>query len=161
MTTQMLLGPIMGDVEGLVLTEADREGFTTIPPMRLLGERWKANPAEARKLAHAVGVVIGTELVAHGLDFSFAPVLDLDWGGRPSLVTDHLGEMPKQSRRWRARLSLGWQRLVWRRVQNISPVTALSRQIHSTRFHATRAASTTSPATIWCPSNCWPINLIR
>ncbi|MCA3018327.1 MAG: beta-N-acetylhexosaminidase [Rhodocyclaceae bacterium] len=131
----MLLGPIMGDVEGLVLTEADRqrlmhplmggviffarnyanpaqlaalaasirelrtphlmivvdheggrvqrfrEGFTTIPPMRLLGERWKANPAEARKLAHAVGVVIGTELVAHGLDFSFAPVLDLDWGG--------------------------------------------------------------------------------
>jgi beta-N-acetylhexosaminidase len=58
-----------------------REGFTTIPPMRLLGERWKANPAEARKLAHAVGVVIGTELVAHGLDFSFAPVLDLDWGG--------------------------------------------------------------------------------
>lgn len=135
MTTQMLLGPIMGDVEGLVLTAADRqrlmhplmggviffarnyanpaqlaalaasirelrtphlmiavdheggrvqrfrEGFTTIPPMRLLGQRWKANPAEARKLAHAVGVVIGTELVAHGLDFSFAPVLDLDWGG--------------------------------------------------------------------------------
>jgi beta-N-acetylhexosaminidase len=37
-------------------------------------------PAEGKKLAHAVGVVIGTEMVAHGLDFSFAPVLDLDWG---------------------------------------------------------------------------------
>jgi beta-N-acetylhexosaminidase len=57
-----------------------REGFTRIPPMRSLGERWQQNPAEATILAHAVGVVIGTEMVAHGLDFSFAPVLDLDWG---------------------------------------------------------------------------------
>jgi len=134
MTTSMLLGPVMGDVAGLALTDSDRsrlmhplmggvilfarnyespaqlqaltasiralrsphlmivvdheggrvqrfrEGFTRIPPMRSLGERWQQSPTEATKLAHAVGVVIGTEMVAHGLDFSFAPVLDLDWG---------------------------------------------------------------------------------
>ncbi len=134
MTAKMLLGSVMGDVEALTLTDADRvrlmhplmggvilfarnydnppqlraltasirqlrsphltivvdheggrvqrfrDGFTRIPPMRSLGVRWSTNRQAAIEAARAVGVVIGTELVAHGLDFSFAPVLDLDWG---------------------------------------------------------------------------------
>jgi beta-N-acetylhexosaminidase len=59
------------------------DGFTRLPPMRTIGELHAKNPELARHLAHATGVVIGAELVAHGIDFSFAPVLDLDYG-RPS-----------------------------------------------------------------------------
>ncbi|HVC12730.1 MAG TPA: beta-N-acetylhexosaminidase [Burkholderiales bacterium] len=56
-----------------------RAGFTQVPPMRRLGELWDRDRAAARRAAHAVGVVIATELAAHGLDFSFTPVLDLDY----------------------------------------------------------------------------------
>jgi len=57
-----------------------QEGFTRIPPMRLLGERWDADAGEARALAEAIGYVIAVELREHGLDFSFAPVVDVDFG---------------------------------------------------------------------------------
>ncbi len=56
------------------------EGFTKIPPMRSLGKLWDSNPSHACEVAHAIGFVIGSELIDHGLDFSFAPVLDLDYG---------------------------------------------------------------------------------
>jgi beta-N-acetylhexosaminidase len=57
-----------------------QEGFTRIPPMRLLGERWEADAGGARALAEAIGYVIAVELRSHGVDFSFAPVLDVDFG---------------------------------------------------------------------------------
>lgn len=57
-----------------------QQGFTRIPPMRSLGERWETGAAEARVLAEAMGYVIAMELQAHGVDFSFAPVLDVDFG---------------------------------------------------------------------------------
>jgi len=56
------------------------EGFTRIPPMRVLGERWDTDAGEARALAEAIGYVIAVELRTHGVDFSFAPVLDVDFG---------------------------------------------------------------------------------
>jgi beta-N-acetylhexosaminidase len=57
-----------------------REGFTALPPMRSLGHLWDRDREAARAAARATGYVIGAELAAHGLDFSFAPVLDLDYG---------------------------------------------------------------------------------
>ena len=57
-----------------------RAGFTAIPPMRALGEAWDRDREAALRLAQQAGVVIGCELVAHGVDFSFTPVLDLDYG---------------------------------------------------------------------------------
>ncbi len=57
-----------------------REGFTALPPMRALGRLWDRDREAGRAAGHAVGYVIGAELAAHGLDFSFAPVLDLDYG---------------------------------------------------------------------------------
>ena len=57
-----------------------REGFTPIPPMRKLGELWEREQTVALRLADALGVIIGSELSAAGIDFSFAPVLDLDFG---------------------------------------------------------------------------------
>ena len=56
-----------------------REGFTTIPPMRAFGQMWEKDPANAKALAKKTGYIMGAELLAHGVDFSFAPVLDLDY----------------------------------------------------------------------------------
>ncbi|MEW5708993.1 MAG: beta-N-acetylhexosaminidase [Pseudomonadota bacterium] len=57
-----------------------REGFTRLPPMRSLGRLWDRNPHRARLLAEQTGYVLAAELRACGVDFSFTPVLDLDYG---------------------------------------------------------------------------------
>ncbi|HMT16381.1 MAG TPA: beta-N-acetylhexosaminidase, partial [Ottowia sp.] len=55
-------------------------GFTHLPPMRALGELWMHDAMRAQDAASACGYVLGAELRACGVDLSFAPVLDLDWG---------------------------------------------------------------------------------
>ncbi len=57
-----------------------REGFTRLPAMRVLGQRWEQDREEAQAAARAVGFVLAAELRAHGVDLSFTPVLDLDYG---------------------------------------------------------------------------------
>jgi beta-N-acetylhexosaminidase len=57
-----------------------RSGFTALPPMRELGAIWDHDPARAGQLAYDTGYVLAAELRACGIDFSFAPVLDLDYG---------------------------------------------------------------------------------
>jgi beta-N-acetylhexosaminidase len=57
-----------------------RHGFTPIPPMRELGKLWDRDPAQALAAARGCGFVIGSELQAHGVDMTFAPVLDVDYG---------------------------------------------------------------------------------
>lgn len=57
-----------------------RDGFTRLPPMRALGRLHDTHADRARELARAIGAVMADELRAHGVDFSFAPVLDLDYG---------------------------------------------------------------------------------
>lgn len=57
-----------------------RDGFTKIPPMREFGKLWDEHPKKARHLAEEAGWVLAAELRAHGVDFSFTPVLDMDYG---------------------------------------------------------------------------------
>jgi beta-N-acetylhexosaminidase len=57
-----------------------REGFTPLPAMRQLGATWDSTPRAAEESARAIGYLLAAELRALGVDFSFAPVLDLDWG---------------------------------------------------------------------------------
>jgi beta-N-acetylhexosaminidase len=57
-----------------------QEGFTPIPPMRTLGERYDQDPDGALREAGRWGRLIASELGAGGVDFSFTPVLDLDAG---------------------------------------------------------------------------------
>ena len=57
-----------------------RRGFTPIPPMRGLGSLWDRDRDAGLEAARACGLLIGAELQAHGVDFSFAPVLDIDYG---------------------------------------------------------------------------------
>lgn len=67
------------DHEGGRVQRFRGDPFTALPPMRTLGERWDADPAAARDEAFAVGSTIARELRDHGVDFSFTPVLDLDY----------------------------------------------------------------------------------
>ena len=57
-----------------------REGFTQLPAVHLLGRRFDEDKREALSLAHAVGWLMASELHAVGVDFSFAPCVDLDYG---------------------------------------------------------------------------------
>lgn len=61
-----------------------REGFTRLPPMRALGQLHDSDPVAALVAARAAGFVLAAELRACGVDYSFTPVLDLDYG--PSRV---------------------------------------------------------------------------
>jgi beta-N-acetylhexosaminidase len=72
--------PICVDHEG-GRVQRFREGFSAIPPMRELGRLWDRDRTAARETARAIAYIAGAELAAHGVDFSFAPVLDLDYGG--------------------------------------------------------------------------------
>ncbi|MCK5725586.1 MAG: beta-N-acetylhexosaminidase [Thiotrichaceae bacterium] len=64
-----------------------RKGFTELPALARLGECYDENPKKAMLLAKAHGWLMATELLASGVDFSFAPVLDLNYG-----VSDVIGD---------------------------------------------------------------------
>lgn len=57
-----------------------REGFTRIPAMAKLGELYLKDQHAAFDMAKTIGWLIATELLAVGIDFSFTPVVDLDYG---------------------------------------------------------------------------------
>jgi beta-N-acetylhexosaminidase len=57
-----------------------REGFTRLPAARLLGRRFDEDRREALNLTHAIGWLMASELRAVGVDFSFAPCVDLEYG---------------------------------------------------------------------------------
>ena len=96
------------DHEGGRVQRCRTDGFTHLPAMGKLGQLWssgikgkKSTPAAnallAMNAASAVGYILAAELRACGVDFSFTPVLDLDYGrskvigdrsfsGEPSIV---------------------------------------------------------------------------
>ena len=77
------------DHEGGRVQRFRHDGFTHLPPMRRFGEMWLdegqgqpgAGALKACRAATAAGFVLAAELRACGVDFSFTPVLDLDYGG--------------------------------------------------------------------------------
>jgi beta-N-acetylhexosaminidase len=84
------------DHEGGRVQRCKTDGFTHLPAMRRLGELWAAknqsnHPAESAALAMAAATacayVLASELRSCGVDFSFTPVLDLDFG-RSSVIGD-------------------------------------------------------------------------
>jgi beta-N-acetylhexosaminidase len=63
-----------------------KPGFTLLPPAAAYGRAHDRDAALGLALARAGGVVMAAELTALGVDLSFAPVLDLDYG-----VSDIIG----------------------------------------------------------------------
>jgi beta-N-acetylhexosaminidase len=68
------------DHEGGRVQRFREDGFTRVPPMRSFGVRWETDPPGANEAAFDCGATIARELRTHGVDFSFTPVLDLDYG---------------------------------------------------------------------------------
>ncbi len=76
------------DHEGGRVQRFKTDGFTHLPPMGKLGEMWHqdthgregSGALKAINAATACGYVLAAELRACGVDLSFTPVLDLDWG---------------------------------------------------------------------------------
>jgi beta-N-acetylhexosaminidase len=63
-----------------------REGFTNMPPMRYIGREYDRDRESGLKVSRQAGWLIGSELRAAGIDLSFAPCVDIDWG-----VSDVIG----------------------------------------------------------------------
>lgn len=57
-----------------------RAGFTRLPPLRAIGRRYAADPADGLALARELGWLMAAELRAVGIDLSFAPCVDVDHG---------------------------------------------------------------------------------
>lgn len=64
-----------------------RQSFSRIPPMGRLGELWQQNQELACQVAFSCGWLLASELLAVGIDFSFAPVLDREYG-RSQVIGD-------------------------------------------------------------------------
>lgn len=71
---------ILVDHEGGRVQRFREDGFTALPAMRELGALWDRDPLNAMRLATEAGYVLAAELRACGVDMSFTPVLDLDYG---------------------------------------------------------------------------------
>ena len=57
-----------------------RKDFTVLPPLRLLGTVYDSNPEAGLTLSKQFGWLLAAELRATGIDLSFGPVVDLDYG---------------------------------------------------------------------------------
>lgn len=68
------------DHEGGRVQRFRSDGFTRLPAMKTLGELWEKDVLQSVKAATDVGYVLAAELRACGVDLSFTPVLDLDYG---------------------------------------------------------------------------------
>jgi beta-N-acetylhexosaminidase len=68
------------DHEGGRVQRFRTDGFTVLPSMGKLGALWDRDVLQATKVATAVGYILAAELRAGGIDMSFTPVLDLDYG---------------------------------------------------------------------------------
>ncbi len=97
--------PIAVDHEG-GRVQRFRDGFTRLPPMAALGALYESNPEAAHQQAESTGFVLASELRACGVDLSFTPVLDLNYGsssvigdrafsGDPNVVAKLAGALAK------------------------------------------------------------------
>ena len=57
-----------------------RTGFSRLPPLRRIGHEFDLNPKAGTDLARQMGWLMAAELRSHGVDISFAPCVDLDYG---------------------------------------------------------------------------------
>ncbi len=57
-----------------------RKGFTQLPAISLLGDKYNDDPERALELAKITGWLMAAELRSIGIDFSFAPILDVNHG---------------------------------------------------------------------------------
>lgn len=57
-----------------------RQGFSRLPPARRIGQEFDVDARAGLELARRMGWLMAAELRSHGVDISFAPCIDLDYG---------------------------------------------------------------------------------
>jgi beta-N-acetylhexosaminidase len=62
-----------------------KHGFTLLPSMGMIGKWYEQNKNQAILFAQSCGWLMASELLSVGLDFSFAPVLDLNKVANPAI----------------------------------------------------------------------------
>lgn len=85
--------PIFVDHEG-GRVQRFKEGFTWVPAMSSIGKVALQNLDQGLMLAKQAGFVLAAELRACGVDMTFAPVLDLDWGNSEIIGDRAFGKDP-------------------------------------------------------------------
>ncbi|MEJ0084353.1 MAG: beta-N-acetylhexosaminidase [Pseudomonadota bacterium] len=70
-----------------------RPGFSALPPLRRIGHEFDLDPKHGLTLARSMGWLMAAEVRAHGVDLSFAPCVDLDYG-----VSEVIGDRAFHSR---------------------------------------------------------------
>lgn len=70
-----------------------RTGFSLLPPARRIGHEFDLDARAGLELARRMGWLMAAELRAHGIDISFAPCVDLDYG-----VSEIIGDRSFHSR---------------------------------------------------------------
>ncbi len=83
------------DHEGGRVQRFKNDGFTHLPPMHALGELWIKDQLAATNAATACGYVLAAELRSCGVDFSFTPVLDLNYGESSVIGDRAFGRDPR------------------------------------------------------------------
>ncbi len=83
------------DHEGGHVQRFKNDGFTHLPPMRALGELWVKDQMAATNAATACGYVLAAELRSCGVDLSFTPVLDLNYGESSVIGDRAFGRDPR------------------------------------------------------------------
>jgi len=81
-----------------------RKGLTELPPAACYLKRCAADEQTARQWAHELGWLMAAELRMLGIDFSFAPVLDLDMGVSSVIGDRSFGPEPRLA----GRLAEAW-----------------------------------------------------
>ncbi len=87
------LRALVADVQGLrsppLLVAVDHEGgrvqrfragFSELPPLRRIGQMYDVDAQQGLAMARALGWLMAAELLGSGIDISFAPCVDLDYG---------------------------------------------------------------------------------
>lgn len=75
------------DHEGGRVQRFREDGMSVLPAMARLGQLHDLNPMAADEAARQLGWLLAAELLALGVDFSFAPVVDLQYG-RSEVIGD-------------------------------------------------------------------------
>jgi beta-N-acetylhexosaminidase len=57
-----------------------RPGFAALPPLRRIGQTYDTSAQQGLAMARSLGWLMAAELLSCGLDLSFAPCVDLDYG---------------------------------------------------------------------------------
>lgn len=118
-----------------------KSGFTLLPAMGRFGELYITQPQKALELAEQCGWLMATEVLAVGIDFSFAPVLDLN------SISDVIGDRGfskniEDIAPLAGAFMRGMKKPAWQILVSTSRVTVRSKPIHMSQPQLTAVAMT-------------------